>query len=390
MNRTHHPIGRSGIDLAVPSLAQLHGRRSMKWAGVDHDVVPSTVAEMDFPVLPAISAALHRMVDDNDLGYPDPKISRLTEAFTGFAARRLGWRVDPEQVRLVPDVMVGVTELARLLAGPTRSVAFATPAHRSFRAYLPSARLVVHEVPTLDDGTIDLNVVADLFRHGTRVFLLANPHNPTGRVASRSELQLLAELCAEHGAWVIADEVHAPLVLPGASHVPWLEVSEAARSCGIALTSASKAFNLAGLKAALLVTASEPARLAVERLPALADHAGLLGVVASEVAFSQGDAWLDALLAQLDANRSLLSRLLAELIPEIVWTPPQATYLAWLDCRPLGLGEDPAHIFLERCRVALTSGSNYGHESGAGHVRLNFGTSSELVIEMVQRMSAAR
>jgi cystathionine beta-lyase len=190
--------------------------------------------------------------------------------------------------------------------------------------------------------------------------------------------------------WVIADEIHAPLVLPGATHVPWLELSDAARSCGFALTSASKAFNLAGLKAALLVTASERTRAAADRLPALAEHAGLLGVLASEVAFSDADDWLDAVLIQLDANRTLLGRLLAEQLPEVRWTPPQASYLAWLDCRALDLGDDPAAVFLDRGRVALAPGVNYGPQSGKGHVRLNFGTSAELVGDMVQRMIAAR
>ena len=169
----------------------------------------------------------------------------------------------------------------------------------------------------------------------------------------------------------------------------WLELSDAARSCGFALTSASKAFNLAGLKAAQLVTASQRTRAAADRLPALAEHAGLLGVLASEVAFSDADDWLDAVLVRLDENRTLLGRLLAEQLPEVRWTPPQASYLAWLDCRALDLGDDPAAAFLDRGRVALAPGVNYGPRSGAGHVRLNFGTSAELVGDMVQRMTAA-
>ena len=210
--------------------------------------------------------------------------------------------------------------------------------------------------------------------------------NQTGRVLPRAELERLAESCAERGVWVIADEIHAPLTLPGATHVPWLKVSDAARSCGISLTSASKAFNLAGLKAALLVTASERARVAADRLPPQAVHAGLLSVVAAEAAFAEGDAWLDAVLAQLDANRTLLGRLLSEQLPEVAWTPPQASYLAWLDCRALALGDDPAAAFLERGRLALAPGTDYGR-SGAGYARLNFGTSAELIADMVQRMA---
>jgi cystathionine beta-lyase len=187
---------------------------------------------------------------------------------------------------------------------------------------------------------------------------------------------------------VLADEIHAPLVLPGAEHTPWLEVSDAARACGIALTSASKAFNVAGLKAAQVVTASAPARQAVARVPDLTDQVGLLGVLAAEAAFTDGDAWLDAVLAQLDANRSLLGACLAEDLPGARWQPPAASYLAWLDFRELDLGDNPAEVLLERGRVALSPGPRYGRD-GAGFARLNFGTSPELVAEAVTRMANA-
>ncbi len=352
------------VNLSVPPLAALHTRRSMKWDGHPDDVLAATVAEMDFPIAPSVAAALHAAIDRHDLGYSHARIPRLTQAFSQFAARRLGWHVDPEQVTLVPDVMVGVLELARMLAGQDRSIAFATPAYRPFLADLPTIGLSVREIPLEPGGQIDLDALRREFDRGTRVFLLASPHNPTGRVVPRAELERLAELCAEREVWVIADEIHA-------------------------LTSASKAFNLAGLKAALLITASDRTRAVVDRLPALAEHAGLLGVIAAEAAFDEGDEWLDAVLAQLDTNRALLDRLLTEHLPEIVWTPPQATYLAWLDCRSLGLGDDPARVFLDRGRVALAPGVNYGSRSGAGHARLNFGTSPEMISEMVQRMTNA-
>jgi cystathionine beta-lyase len=207
-------------------------------------------------------------------------------------------------------------------------------------------------------------------------------------VLPRSELEAIAEICAERDVWVLADEIHAPLVLAGSEHTPWLEVSEAARSCGIVLTSASKAFNLAGLKAALAVTGSARARDVVARLPDLADQVGLLGMVAAEAAFVGGDDWLDAVLAQLAANRALLTAQLETDLPRVRWNPPDASYLAWLDCRGLGLGDDPAVPFLEGGRVALNSGSRYGPE-GSGFVRLNFGTSSQLVSEAVHRMTDA-
>ena len=187
---------------------------------------------------------------------------------------------------------------------------------------------------------------------------------------------------------MLADEIHAPLVLKGATHTPWLEVSDAARERGIALTSASKAFNVAGLKAALMITASDRARDAVRRVPSLTDRVGLLGVIAAEAAFTSGDRWLDAVRDQLAANRRLLGDLLAAELPKINWNPPQASYLAWLDCRALDLGDNPSETFLQRGKVALSRGLDYGRE-GAGFVRLNFGTSSEYVTDAVHRMARA-
>ena len=376
------------VDLRVPGLSELHRRRSDKWAGHAPDVLASTIAEMDFPLAPAVTDALHAAVERHDLGYAPADPARLCAAFAQFAARRLDWSVDPAQVTLVPDVMAGLVELCRVLAEPGDAIAFATPAYPPFFSDLPQAGVRLREIALLPDGTLDLDALDAELAGGVRVLLLANPHNPTGCVLPSDELERIAERCAARGAWVLADEIHAPLVLAGARHTPWLEVSDAAREHGIALTSASKAFNFAGLKTGLAVTASDRAREAVARLPDLSDRVGLLGIVAAEAAFADGDAWLDAVLAKLDANRALLGERLADELPEVRWKPPEGTYLAWLDCRCLGLGDDPAAAFLARGRVALSSGLDYGRP-GAGHARLNFGTSPELVAETVARMASA-
>ena len=374
------------VDLRVPPLSELHQRRSDKWAGYDPDVIVATIAEMDFPIAAPIADALHATIDRHDVGYAPADISRLVEAFAGFADRRLGWTVDPAQAVLVPDVMVGALELARLLAGPSRAIAFATPAYPPFLAEPPYYGFAIREVPSRPDASLDLDALQAELAAGTRVLIVANPHNPTGRVLPKAELAQIAELSAAHDGWVIADEIHAPLTLPGRRHTPWLEVSDAARECGFALTSASKAFNLAGLKAALVVTAGDRTRRLAANLPPLSDHAGLFGVIASEVAFTECDDWLNAVIQQLDANRTLLSRQLQRHLPAVVWTPPQATYLAWLDFRALGLGDATTDMLLARARVALSPGPHYGR-SGAGFARLNFGTSPDLVAEMIHRIT---
>jgi cystathionine beta-lyase len=376
------------IDLSVPDLATLHRRRSEKWSMHPADVLSATIAEMDFPLAEPVAAALHAAIERSDLGYPAPADAALRESFAGFAARRLAWTVDPEQVSLMTDVMLALRDLARLIAAPGESIAFTSPAYPPFFDVLARIGVQLTHLRLLDDGRFDPDSLDDALRAGVRAIVLSSPHNPTGHVLGAEELAMLAERCAEHDVWILADEIHAPLTLPGATFTPWLEVSDAARRVGISVTSASKAFNLAGLKSAMVVTADGRARDLVARLGPQHDHSGLLGAIAAEVAFERGDEWLDAVLAQLHANRAWLQAELPSRLPGISWRPPQATYLAWLDCSGLGLGDEPADVFLARGRVALSRGLNYGPE-GAGHVRLNFATSPAQLAEALTRMQAA-
>jgi cystathionine beta-lyase len=376
------------IDLSVPDLAALHERRSEKWALHDRDVLSATVAEMDFPLAEPVTEAISAALGRSDLGYATQASASLRRSFAGFARRRLDWAVDEEQIVLVPDVMIGLIELCRVIASPGEAVAFATPAYPPFYKALPQAGVRLIEIALRADGRLDLDALDGALAAGVRALVLASPHNPTGHVLPRNELEAIAEHCAERDVWVLADEIHAPLTLDGAAHTPWLEVSDAALEWGIVLTSASKAFNLAGLKAALVVTAGANARELVSRMPPQHERAGLLGVIAAEAAFDDGDQWLDAVIAQLGQNRAQLKTALATQLPDISWRPPSATYLGWLNCTAMGLGDEPAEVFLERGRIALSRGLDFG-PSGAGHVRLNFATSPWHVSEAITRMAAA-
>lgn len=373
--------------VAALDMGALAIRRSEKWADQPAGVLASTVAEMDFELAEPVLGALRAALDRHDLGYTPSRIRDLAAAFAGFAGRRMGWAVDPEQVVPVTDVMIGVSSLCRALTEPGDAIAVATPNYPPFLTELPREGLQLREVGLRSDGALDLDALDRTLAAGVRVLVLTSPHNPSGRVLPRPELEAIAEICADHDAWVVADEIHAPLTLAGTTFTPWLEVSDAARERGVSVTSASKAFNLAALKCALVTTASGRARDAVGRLGDPSDHVGLLGVLAAEAAFTDGDLWLDALLTQLDFNRSLLSERLAAELPSVRWTPPQASFIAWLDCRGLGLGDDPAAAFL-RHGVALSPGLAYG-SPGAGFARLNFGTSPRLVAEIVRRMALA-
>jgi cystathionine beta-lyase len=205
-------------------------------------------------------------------------------------------------------------------------------------------------------------------------------------VLGRDELGQIAEIAAAHDGWVLADEIHSPMVFAEAEHVPFTTVSDAAAERGIVLTSASKAFNTAGLKCAVAITASATAAAAAERLPEIAKHCGHFGVITSVAAWESSDEWLDEMVSVLDSNRKLLADLLDEHLPQVGYELPQAGYLAWLDCRALGLGDDPAEVLRERAKVALSSGPQFG-TGGAGHARLNFATSPELLAEIVTRIA---
>jgi cysteine-S-conjugate beta-lyase len=357
-------------------------RGSAKWTTYPPDVLPAWVAEMDFPLAEPVKAALGAAVANDDAGYLGARPEGLIEAFAGFAARRLGWTVDPAQVRPVTDVMVGVEELLAVLTEPGAGVVINPPVYPPFFADVRHSGRTVVEVPLREGGGLDVDGIADAFAAGAQALLLCNPHNPTGRVPWLEELAGIADAAAAHDAWVISDEIHAPLTLPGRRPLPFLEVSDAARARGVAVTSASKAFNLAGLKLGLIVSAGGQ----VERLPEwLHWRAGYLGAVAAEAAFRAGDAWLDGVVATIAANHALLE----ERLPAgIGFARPDASFLAWLDCRSLGLGDDPAAAFLSRGRVALSRGLDFGAQ-GAGYARLNVGTTPERVEEAVRRLAAA-
>jgi cysteine-S-conjugate beta-lyase len=351
-------------------------RRSAKWTQYPPEVLPAWVAEMDFPLAPPIKAALHAAVERDDVGYLSPRLESLTAAFAGFAERRLGWTVDPAQVRVATDVMVAVEELLLVLTAPGDGVIINPPVYPPFFADVAHAGRRVVEVPLRADFSLDVDGIADAFAAGARALLLCNPHNPTGRAATREELTAIADAAEAYGAWVISDEIHAPLMLGDAEFTPFLSIS----TRGAVLSSASKAFNLAGLKLGLIVSEH------VERLPDWLNwRTGFLGAIAAEAAFTEGDAWLDETLATIASNHALL----AELLPAAIgFQPPQASFLAWLDCRATGLGDDPAAAFLEHGRVALSRGLDFGAQ-GAGFARLNVGTRPELVEEAVRRLAAA-
>lgn len=371
--------------LETCTAAELAARRSLKWREYPPDVLPMWVAELDTTLAPPIRTALAAAVERGDTGYAYR--ADLGDAFSEFAARRYGWRPDPSHMVLVPDVMQAITEALRLVTAPGDGVVLDTPAYPAFLDHLPAIDRGVVENP-MADGQIDLAGLERAFAGGARAYLLCNPHNPTGTVADIQTLYAIAELAHRYGVRLVVDEIHAPLTYPGVVHVPFATLDAEAAGQAFVAVSASKAWNLAGLKAALLIAAPDAVADLRRLPPELWVSVGIFGVIAGTAAFTDGEPWLDDLLAGLDENRKLLAAELDRELPRVGYRPPDATYLAWLDCRALGIGDDPAARFLERGRVALSPGTLFG-PPGRGFARLNLGTSADRVREAVARMTHA-
>lgn len=377
-------------ELPVEPLEVLRKRRSAKWRTYPADVLPLTVAEMDFALAAPVAEALHDAVDRSDAGYataaPD-----LGRALAGFAASRWNWNVDPASVTAVTDVGVGVVELLRSLIRPGDAVVISPPVYPPFFDWVPEAGARLLEVPLAPHAAgwrLDLAALEAAFATHPAAYVLCNPHNPVGRAHSADELAALVRLAQIYQVTVISDEIHGPLVLPGATFTPLLTVPGAAE-VAISVLSASKAWNLAGLKCAAIVTAAPRMAAVAGRLPPDAVwRIGHFGVIATVAAFTAGGPWLDRLLATLDHRRALLSDLLRQRLPMVTWHPPEATYLAWLNCAALGPDDRARERFLDLGRVALEPGLRFG-AIGSGYTRLNFATSAAILNQATARMAAS-
>jgi cystathionine beta-lyase len=376
--------------LRAPETELRRDRTSAKWVAFGPDVLPLWVAEMDADPCPAVVDAVTAALRRGDTGYGWGP--RYAAAVARYASATWGWAVDPDASMIVPDVMIGCSELLRLLTDEGGPVVVSPPVYNAFFGFVEAIGRRRVDAPLTTDGRLDPTALRAAFRSATSrgeraAYLLCNPQNPTGTVHSADELATLAALAEEHGVRVVADEIHAPVVYAGGpGFTPYLTVPGGDH--GFSVFSPSKGWNLAGLKSGL-VMAGQRAVDVLGRLHEVHTHGSShVGAIAHVAAMDDGREWLARLVDELDANRSLLARLLAHHLPSVRWHPQEATYLAWLDCRELGLGDDPAAVFRTRGRVALGSGPSFGHEVGRGFARLNLATSPEIVEEAVRRMAS--
>ncbi len=391
----------SSYDFESVSLEWLHSKPGAKWNRTP-DAIAAWVADMDFSPAPVITAALTRALATGDLGYPDWRNiigeSWATDAFVDRCAARYGWNIDAADTREFNDVVQVIQLVLHTCTSPGDGVVVHTPTYPPFLGSVESTGCRLVPVPaqrtessstgwSFDYDALDATLRAE----PAKVLLLCHPHNPTGHVFAEAELRRLAELAERHDLLIISDEIHADLTYAPFVHRP---IALFAPDRTVSIHAASKAFNLAGLRYAIAHFGSQIARRKLDALPGhLLGATNLLGAVAVAAAWREGDEWLSAVLAHLDRQRLLLAELLAEHLPEVGYSPPAATYLAWLDCRSLvskgeGLGDDPSQKFLE-VGVRLSEGPNFG-PAGLGFTRLNFATSSSVLREIVSRMGSVR
>ena len=370
---------------------ELRASGALKWNAFP-DCIGAFVAEMDFGIAPEVLAPVRAALDRGQVGYLDDGLVReLAEACSAWHGARYGWAPDPARVQPLPDVLTGLELALRHLLPAGTKVLLPTP---NYMPFLPLLRMLGHEVvqvPMLQSAegwAFDFDALDAAFADGAGLAILCNPHNPMGRVFTREELIRFSEVAARHGARVFSDEIHGPLTFAPHRHVPYASVSEEAARQAITATSASKGWNLAGLKCAQIILTNDDDLAAWKAMHPLAGHAtSTPGVIANTAAYRHGGPWLDSVLSYLEGNRDLLAATLAERMPGIGHTPPEGTYLAWLDCRGLALDAPPKLLF-RRAGVALTDGAECG-DAGAGFVRFNFALPRPILREALARMAGA-
>lgn len=376
------------------NLDRVRNRPGIKWERHGNEVLSAWVADMDVEVPDFIKEAIIERIEVGGLGYGfyDEPIPVL-EAFKSRMDTAFGWAVDTEDVMRVHDVIQGLEWVLQTLTPPGSDIVVQTPVYPPFYSSVEGTgrNWVANPLLENEEGwALDFDHLAEVAaRENVSALLLCHPHNPCGYVMTPADLVQIIEIADRNNLLVISDEIHCDLVYAPHQHVPTASISELASERTVTLTAATKTFNMAGLRMAFIHSASQQYAPQLKEIrPRMIGGINGLGQVATVAGWEKGEAWIAGLVEGLDHNRNLLAELLSAHLPQIRYRPPQATYLAWLDCRELGLGDDPAETFMSRGKVALNSGLDFGVE-GTGHVRLNFATSPEMLTMIVERMAVA-
>ena len=371
------------------SLDQLKSRTSAKWQHYGPDVLPLWVAEMDATIAPSVVDAVNAAMTSGDTGYAVGDL--YGETFVEYSQRHWNLDLDPAYTIPVIDVIRGLGSVISHATESGAPIVITPPVYYPFAMIVAGTGRTLVNAPMTAAGRFDPEMLEKGFAEAAAMgkggmVLISNPHNPTGVVHTREELTTLAVLANKHGLRILSDEIHAPLMMPGYEFISILDIPEAADA--IVVTSASKSYNLAGLKGALIVTRKESSEFVRSMKAEYLEAPSHLGTIAHVAALRGGDEWIAAVNKDIDRNRHLVTELVSTFLPGAKYTPVEATYLAWVDCRELGMGDDPGQVFLEKGKVAFSSGHVFG-EGGEGHIRVNMGTSPEILTEAFRRAAQA-
>lgn len=376
------------------SLEALRARRGSKWLMYGPECLAAWVADMDFTVAEPVHRAIARFVEQKDYGYaPLATDTSLADAFAERMERSFGWAPDPAGVQPVAELIQALFSISLAFSEPGDGIVLQTPIYPPFLMTIAETGRRMVDNRLLDDGSryvMDLEGLRRVVDERTKIVFFCNPHNPTGRVFERAELEALAQLAVERDLVVVSDEIHADLIYPGSRHIALATLGPEIAARTITITSATKGFNIPGLRCALLHFGSLELRQRFhQRIPErLLGRVNPIGIAATVAAWREGQPWLEAVMARLRANRERVTRFVAEELPAIQAYPPEGTYLAWFDCRALDLPSRPFSFFLEQARVGLNDGAEFG--PGYDHcVRLNFATSATILDQVLERMATA-
>jgi cystathionine beta-lyase len=368
---------------------------SAKWHYFGADVLPMWVADMDFRSPEPIKRALHERIEHGVFGYStDP--AQLKEIICARMQRLYDWQIRSEDIVFLPGLVCGLNVVSRAIGERGDGVLVTEPVYPPFLSAPTNQEHVLHSasLQTQVDGQImrynvDYDAFAAAIQPNTRLFLLCNPHNPVGRAFTRDELTRMADVCLRHKLVICSDEIHADLLLDGTRHIPIASLDPEIAQQTVTILAPSKTYNLPGLGCSLAIIQNPELRRQVNKAAAgIVPHVNLLGYAAAIAAYGECDDWLDQLRAYLTANRDFLVAYLHEHMPAIRTTVPEATYLAWLDCREAGITGNPQKFFLEKAKVALNDGAVFG-KGGEGFVRLNFGCTRAILTQGLEQMKEA-
>ncbi len=368
------------------------GTDSVKWCYYPQDALPLWVADMDFRSPDAVIRALHERVEHGVFGY-GVELPELREVVMERLERLYGWNVKAEELVFLPGVVPGFNLACQALSSPGDGVLVQTPAYPPILSAPANAGCSRDEMRLMPDSDgrhlIDFDLFEETITRKTRVFILCNPHNPVGRVFTQRELERMAEICLRHKVVICSDEIHCDFVYRGHHHIPIGSLSAEVADQTITLLAPSKTFNIAGLHFAVAVVPNGELR---EKLCAarrgVVGEPDILSCTAALAAYRNGQDWLDQLMGYLQSNRDFTFDFVQERLPGISMSLPEGTYLAWLDCRDAGIPGNLHEFFLQKAKVAVNDGPDYGN-GGEGFVRLNFGCARSTLADALQKMERA-